>query len=470
MFARTLCCVVLLCGLNATATIAWAQDTPATDPAASTDEVVQEVDVAAKVEVDPVNSDGRIAARLYDILLATEWFQNHDVDVNEGVVFLTGNTDSASHREWAEQTAMRTSDVVAVVNRIEVNEKPLWDLAPAIASIRELVRDFLTSLPLILIALLVALVFYAIAKTAASLTRQMYDPESDSKLLRQIVARVIGVMVFLIGMYLTLKIAGLTRLATTLLGGTGLIGLAIGFAFRDIAENFLSSILLSLNHPFAVDDLIEVDGTVGYVRKVTTRATILATFEGNQVQIPNSTVYKGKITNYTATPLRRHDFSVGIGFTDSAQQAQHVIMDVLTKHPAVESDPEPMVLVESLGAATVNLKCFYWFNQRENSGGKVKSALIRLVKQALMDSKISMPDEARELVFPTDVPVRLVEAGSPTATVGNRLPADRTTAQSDGASAEPQASSGEGDLRSEEADIRRATGNGETQADNILEE
>ena len=131
-------------------------------------------------------------------------------------------------------------------------------------------------------------------------------------------------------MHIALRVSGLTRLATTLLGGTGLIGLAIGFAFRDIAENFLASILLSLNHPFGVGDLIEVDGTIGYVRKVTTRATILATFEGNQVQIPNSTIYKGKITNYSATPLCRLSFGVGIGFVDSAQHAQELIMKVLT--------------------------------------------------------------------------------------------------------------------------------------------
>ena len=83
-----------------------------------------------------------------------------------------------------------------------------------------------------------------------------------------------------------------------------LIGLALGFAFRDIAENFLSSLLMSIHAPFRVGDLIEVDSTTGFVRKVTPRATVLATFDGSQVQIPNSTIYKGKIVNFTATPLR----------------------------------------------------------------------------------------------------------------------------------------------------------------------
>ncbi len=440
----------------------FAQDAPPAETEAPPDDADGEVEVAAKVEVVPETRDGPIASRLYDIMFATGWFQNHDVDVDEGVVFLSGNTNLVAHSEWAEQTAMRTKDVVAVVNRIEINPKPLWDLTPAKTSLKTMLRDFVASIPLIAVALAVIGLFYLLAKLAATVTRKIFNPESDSKLLRQVVATVIGVVVFLVGLHIALRISGLTRLATTLLGGTGLIGLAIGFAFRDIAENFLSSILLSLNHPFRVGDLIEVDGTTGYVRRVTTRATILATFEGNQVQIPNSTIYKGKITNFTASPLRRRDFAVGIGFDDSAQQAQTLIMEVLQRHEAVEKDPEPTVLVESLGAATVNLKCFYWFNQKKHSGGRVNSVLIRRVKQTLTDNAISMPDEARELVFPSDVPVRITES-DPRADVRRAVVKAKAT--------EPELSSGEGDLASEEQDVQTAVAREETEdGTNILED
>lgn len=458
MFLCRIGCLVFLLAFMV-ATPARSQD--AADAAVDADKPAEEVEVADKVEVIPENTDGRISARLYDIMLATEWFQNHDVDVNEGVAFLSGNTDSTAHREWAEQTAMRTEDVVAVVNQIKVNEKPIWDLRPAQASLQTMLRNFVSSLPLILVALAVIGLFYMLARVASAITRRIFNPENDSKLLRQVVATVVGVLVFLIGLHIALRISGLTRLATTLLGGTGLIGLAIGFAFRDIAENFLSSILLSLSHPFRVGDLIEVDGTTGYVRKVTTRATLLATFEGNQVQIPNSTIYKGKITNFTSTPLRRRDFSVGIGFNDSARNAQDLIMKVLSSHDAVESDPEPSVLVESLGAATVNLRCYYWFNQRSHSGPKVNSALIRQVKQTLAEAGVTMPDEAREIVFPAEVPVRMVEQLSAVQRLQDQKP--KVTAQ------EPAASSGEGDLHSEEADVRTVVGD-EADEDNILSE
>ncbi len=448
--------LVLICLFSSTAI---GQDDPAGDDPAATED---KVEVADKVEVIPENSDGRIALRIQDILEATGWFRKADVEVREGVVFLTGMTDQDSHRDWAEQTAMRTSDVVAVVNRITVTEKPLFDLKPAADSLYAMLRELVTSLPRVLVAIVIVVASYFLARLAATITRRLYTPENESRLLRQIVATVVGVIVFLIGLHIALRASGLTRLATTLLGGTGLIGLAIGFAFRDIAENFLSSILLSLSRPFGVGDLIEVDGTVGYVRRVTIRATILATFEGNQVQIPNSVVYKGKVTNFTATPLRRRDFTIGIGFDDSAQQAQELVMEILTNHEAVESEPEPAVLVTSLGSSTVNLQALYWFNQKKHSGGKVNSVLIRRVKQTLQDAGITMPDEARELVFPTEVPVRMIEQRSGDAAL---LKKHRRRKRDDSVD-----SIGEGDLHSEAQDVNQVLGEQDGEQDNLLEQ
>jgi small-conductance mechanosensitive channel len=83
---------------------------------------------------------------------------------------------------------------------------------------------------------------------------------------------------------------------------------------------------------------------------------------------------------------------------------------VLREHPAVLADPEPMVLVEQLGASTVVPKPCFWVNIREHSMFKVRSAVIRLVKRAFQDAGISMPDEAREMIFPQGVPVRMVSA------------------------------------------------------------
>ncbi|MEO9591498.1 mechanosensitive ion channel domain-containing protein, partial [Rhodopirellula bahusiensis] len=280
-----------------------ADDVAAEVTGADTESTRKAAQVADEVQVDPVNSDQRIETRLQEIMEATGWFTEPLVEVDRGVAFLSGTADTTNHREWAEATAIKTSDVVAVVNRVKVAELPLWNFAPAIASLKQLGREATGVLPLVLVAIAVAMLSYMLARAGAGLTRYFTRSRIDSSLLRQVAGNVVAVLIFIVGVYVALRVSGLTRLAVTVLGGTGLVGLALGFAFRDIAENYLASILISLNHPFRVGDLIEVEGAKGFVRKVTTRGTVLNTLEGNQIQMPNSTVYKGKIINYTATPL-----------------------------------------------------------------------------------------------------------------------------------------------------------------------
>nr|WP_236649306.1 mechanosensitive ion channel family protein [Rhodopirellula sp. SM50] len=269
-------------------------------------------------------------------------------------------------------------------------------------------RDFIQLLPLLMVGAFVSLLAYALARASASTARRVAGKRIDSQLLQQVISSVVAVLVMLIGLYIALKVSGLSRLAVTVLGGTGLIGIALGFAFRDIAENYLASVLISLNRPFNVGDLIELDRYKGFVRRVTTRGTLLLTPEGNHIQIPNSTIYKSVVTNYSSSPRIRKDFVVGIGFEDSVSAAQEIIHKTLVSHPSVLDDPEPLVLVDSLGSATVNLKAYFWLDAERFSAGAVSSALMRQAKAALTDAQISMPDEAREVVFPNGVPVAMI--------------------------------------------------------------
>jgi small-conductance mechanosensitive channel len=214
-------------------------------------------------------------------------------------------------------------------------------------------------------------------------------------------------------------------LALTVVGGTGLIGLIVGIAFREITENFLASIFLSMQRPFETGDLVEVSGETGYVQQLNMRTTILMSLDGNLVQIPNAGVYKSNLRNFTTTSNRREDFVVGIGYDDAIDEAQEIARKVLADHTAVLNDPEPSVLVESLGRSTVNLRVYFWLNGRTYSWLKVRSSVIRLVKRAFQKQGISMPDEAREVVFPQGVPVTMLD-GKPADVLGaipeKRLP------------------------------------------------
>ena len=119
-------------------------------------------------------------------------------------------------------------------------------------------------------------------------------------------------IVFLAGTSIVLRVSGLTKLALTIVGGTGLVGLAVGIAFRDITENFLASIFLSIQRPFETGDLVEIVGVTGYVQQLNIRTTVLLTLDGNLVQLPNAAVYTSTVKNFKATPNRRENFVVGI--------------------------------------------------------------------------------------------------------------------------------------------------------------
>lgn len=365
---------------------------------------------AARVDVKPAARDEEIRERLQGVLDATGWFTDARVDVKEGVVFLDGRAENEELKRWAGDLARNTQAVVAVANRVEVLEPSAWDFSPALSGLLVLWRDFIRSLPFLLFGLLILVLSAGAGLLATRGGRVFLRRRVRANLLRNVIARGAGVLVFLFGVYVILRVSGLTQLALTVVGGTGLIGLAVGIAFRDITENFLASIFLSMQRPFENGDLVEITGVTGYVQQLNVRTTVLMTLDGNLVQIPNASTYKSNLRNFTANVNRREDFVVGIGYDDSISEAQEVAREVLATHPAVLSHPEPSVLADSLGSSTVNLRVYFWLDGREHSWLKVRSSVIRLVKLAFQQRGISMPDEAREVVFPKGIPISMLDA------------------------------------------------------------
>lgn len=406
-----------------------------------------------EIAVAPNARDAQIADRLERILGASGWFTPLSVSVREGIVFIDGQTETDDRREWAQQLALRTQDVVAVVNRIEVQPTISWDFTPTWRELGRLVDRVQWFAPLAVASVVILLVFWLLSRGVTALTRHALQRRLSSPLLVNIAARVVALPVILIGVYLVLQIAGLTRLAVTVLGGTGLVGIVVGLAFREIAENSLASILLSVRNPFRTGDWIQVGEHEGIVQNLNMRTTILLTLDGNHVLIPNALVYKSVVTNFSTNPGRRAEFAVGIGYADSIVKAQDVILAALRAHPAVLDAPEPAAIVDELGASTVNIRVQFWFDGKTYSIFKVRSSLMRQVKRALQDAGVSMPDAAREIIFPEGVPLRRAAAVAGTAEhrPHGQVAADKTEDQAEAA----VVSSGEGDLKSEEAELKR---------------
>jgi len=362
-------------------------------------------DTDQTIVVKDTIQDQAISQRLNRILTSSGRFKNIDVHVEEGIVFLNGEAQTSEFKDWAEKLAQRTEGVIAVINQLDIDEQAAWSFQPAVDETVSLYNDFVRTIPKIVIAVVLLLITWLLAKVAVNIASRVLNERINNPFVMRLSARLMALPVVVIGLYLVLQVTGLTKLALTLLGGTGLMGIIIGLAFRDIAENFLASVLISIQRPFKINDFIKVNDNAGVVQSVTTRGTVIMTLEGNYIHIPNTTIYKNTIINVTANPKIRQQFTVGIGYDDGIARAQQIAVETISAHPAVLSDPAPQALVDNLGAATVNIEIYFWVNGVENSSSKVKSAVIRLLKRAFDEAGISMPDEAREVVFPEGIRV-----------------------------------------------------------------
>jgi small conductance mechanosensitive channel len=278
-------------------------------------------------------------------------------------------------------------------------------------------------LPLFGLALLTVVIFWFIAHL---LTRSdLLFRWIDNRFARDLARHFAQIVVIGGGVLLALELLDATALVGAALGAAGVVGIAVGFAFRDIIENYLAGLLLSMRHPFEANDLVSIDGEEGKVVRLTSRATILLTLDGNHLRIPNARVFKAVLVNYTQNPLRRVDFEVSVSVDVDLATAQKTGVDALSSTGAIIDDPPPLALVERLGDSTVCLHFYAWLDQRDTDFFKARSESIRIVKSAFDDAGIEMPapsyqvtlgrDEARAASRVAHPPTRARDVGDTSA-------------------------------------------------------
>ena len=273
-------------------------------------------------------------------------------------------------------------------------------LSSAQSLLSQLWENFVYRLPGLALGLVIMAAFILLAPHIAKVLVKPLTRTTTSPLLRSVIQRSVSLVLILLGIYLFLFLAGLTGFAIAVVSGTGVVGLILGFAFRDIAENFISSLLLTIQRPFRIGDIVQINDFTGIIQKVTARATTLVDFDGNHIQIPNATIYKGVIKNLTANPLMRGQFVIGVGYDADIQQAQQIAQEITAEQDNVLIDPEPQILIDELGPSTYNIKVYFWVDVEKTSVLKMASVLMRKITQAFLEANISMPDDARERIFP----------------------------------------------------------------------
>ncbi|MCB1130849.1 MAG: mechanosensitive ion channel, partial [Verrucomicrobiae bacterium] len=352
-------------------------------------------DAAAKdeaaVEVTAPAPDEKIRTRIEDVFSQVEEFADIDVRVRSGVVTLSGGVPNVKTRDEAMSLVRRTEGVVMTLDRMEEATEVRAQLSPAVRKLRDLGRGLVAKLPLIGIALLVV-VLSALLANFLYRRDKWFARLRVSSLAEALARRLVRVGVIGVGVVLALEILDATAIVGAVLGAAGLVGIALGFAFKNILENYLSGILLSTCNPFDIGDTIEINGRTGKVALLTARDTVLVTLDGNHLRIPNSAVINSELLNFTRNPRRRFEFRAGVSVDLDLDEARRVGQAALAANPAVLDTPKPDVFVEELGDSTVQLRFVAWLDQRTHDFFKTKSQSIRMVKEAFDDAGIEMPE------------------------------------------------------------------------------
>lgn len=376
----------------------------------------QEADVpserAIAVDAD-ATGDAAIGRRIRGIYSEIEALKDVDVSVRSGVVRLTGSVLDPETAVTAARLAGRVDGVATVESAVVVESSVSGRVRPVAERLAARGVALVRLLPLLAVAAGVLALFVFAGLRIARLSWP-WDRVAANAFIADLLRQAVRLAFAGAGLVLALDILGASALIGTVLGAAGLVGLAIGFAVRDTIENYIASIMLSLRQPFQPNELVLIEGHEGLVIRLTSRATIIMTLDGNHVRIPNAVVFKATIVNYTRNPQRRFSFTLGVNADASLSRALGTGLEALRDLPFVLRDPEPLGWIESVGDSSVILWFGGWVDQSVTDFARARSEAIRLVKRALEARGFELPEPIYRLRFdPTAAPAALPDAAPP---------------------------------------------------------
>ncbi len=343
-------------------------------------------------------TDLAIERRLRALLGEVKGLSGVTVRVTSGVVHLTGQVLDRGDIDTLERLVNRVEGVAAIENDVVETTDVVDRLTPAVDRIGQRFDQIIAYFPLTLVALGI---FAAIVLCGVYLTRLAWPFErlAPNAFIADIYRQILRLLFILAGLVVALDILGAVALIGTVLGAAGIVGLAIGFAVRDMVENFLASIMLSVRQPFRPNDFVEIDGEQGNVVRLTSRATILLSLDGNHIRIPNATVFKSRIVNFSRNPHRRFQFELGVDAEADLARAQEVCQATLRQLDFILAEPGPNTWVQAVGDSNVIIILSGWIDQRASDFLAARGEAIRQAKAALEHAGFGLPEPIYRLRF-----------------------------------------------------------------------
>ncbi|MCF8235091.1 MAG: mechanosensitive ion channel [Bacteroidales bacterium] len=256
-------------------------------------------------------------------------------------------------------------------------------------------------LPNFVLAIIVLLVFVLLARLAKKGVKRVAGRKKRNSALTSLMTGIAYIAVLIIGIIIALDILALDKTVTSILAGIGILGIALGFAFQDIGANFISGIIIASRKPYQVGDVIKSNDVFGSVKEINLNMTVVETFQGQDVLIPNKEILSNVITNYSVTGARRIDLQAGVSYGDDLDKVAEVSKEAIEKLSFILKDKGVAVQYQEFGGSSINLVIKYWIKY---PGGEIiypdaLSEGIVALKKAYDENGITIPFPIRTLDF-----------------------------------------------------------------------
>ncbi|MBV9231440.1 MAG: mechanosensitive ion channel family protein [Chloroflexi bacterium] len=285
------------------------------------------------------------------------------------------------------------------------------DFSRAWTTIRDMADGIIAAFPDLVLALIIFLLFYLVARRTRALVTHMTEKRQRAKNLGLLLGKLAQSAVVVAGLLVALTILFPSFKPGDLIQLLGIGSVAIGFAFHDIFQNFLAGILLLLTSPFKIGDQISVEAFEGTVEDIQTRATTIKTYDGRRIVIPNTDLFTHSVTVNTAFGKRRMEYEVGISYDDDIDQAKSIILETLNSIDGILKDPPAEALVVALAESSVVIRIYWWTIQPDHHNLlQLQDKVLTALKKRLIESGITMPFPTQQILLQTQ----------PTASNGDR--------------------------------------------------
>lgn len=274
------------------------------------------------------------------------------------------------------------------------------EISAAWSKVQEMINGAIALLPNIGLALIVFFIFVLVGGWIKRLVKRVTRNRRQARNLGMVLGRLAQGLTILLGLFVALSIIIPTFKAGDLVQLLGISGVAIGFAFRDILQNFLAGILILLTEPFELDDQIVFKEFEGTVENIETRATTIRTYDGRRIVIPNAELFTNSVTVNTAFDNRRLEYDVGIGYGDDINQAKQLILEAIASVDSVLKSPAPDALVMELAGSSVNIRARWWIRPpRRADALDMQDQVLTAIKNKLTANGIDLPFPTQQILF-----------------------------------------------------------------------